>query len=161
MKKTLYILKCEYSKYYVGTTTNLDRRIAEHFNGSGSAWTSKYKPLQTIFTQAMHGIHDENNTTKNYMKKYGIDNVRGGAYANVVLSEDQIKVLAAELLSIGDKCFKCGKDDHMQSECTQQQLRNCPFCQYPAANKHILHKHVSFYCTQAYKHGVHRSSHYY
>lgn len=35
----IYTLQLEKNKYYVGKTTNLEKRLKEHFNGFGSEWT--------------------------------------------------------------------------------------------------------------------------
>ena len=43
-KNSRIFLQLENNKYYVGKTTNLDFRIEQHFNSSGSQWTKKYKP---------------------------------------------------------------------------------------------------------------------
>ena len=44
----IYILKLKNSKYYVGKTQNIEKRYEQHVNGTGSAWTKKYKPLSII-----------------------------------------------------------------------------------------------------------------
>ena len=40
---TVYILKLEDNKYYVGKTKNINKRILDHFTDCGSEWTRKYK----------------------------------------------------------------------------------------------------------------------
>ena len=51
MEETLYVLLCEQDKYYVGTTTNLDRRLEEHKAGWASAWTQKYPVVKVGSSQ--------------------------------------------------------------------------------------------------------------
>lgn len=41
------------------------------------------------------------------MCKYGIENVRGGAYCKVKLDDWQIKTLEHEFTSMSDKCYNC------------------------------------------------------
>jgi predicted GIY-YIG superfamily endonuclease len=45
----VYILECADRSYYVGSTTDLDRRIWEHQNGLGSRYTSKRLPIELVF----------------------------------------------------------------------------------------------------------------
>jgi predicted GIY-YIG superfamily endonuclease len=113
----LYVLELANKKYYVGKTTDVVRRYEEHKNGKGSAWTSKYKPIKIILCRALEGIHDENNTTKDYMKKYGIEHVRGGVYTQLVLPADVISVLKREFVGTDDKCYKCNLAGHFGGQC--------------------------------------------
>lgn len=39
----VYILKGLNNKYYIGSTSDLNKRIARH-NRGGSVWTKRYKP---------------------------------------------------------------------------------------------------------------------
>jgi hypothetical protein len=94
------------------------RRYEEHTSGKGSAWTSKYKPLKMVLCRELQGIHDENNTTKDYMKKYGIEHVRGGVYTQMVLPPDVVSVLQREFIGTDDKCYKCNLAGHFGSQCT-------------------------------------------
>ena len=113
----LYVLQCEKGKYYVGKTSDVMRRFEEHKSGKGSAWTSKYKPTKLIECKAITSPHDENNTTKDYMKKYGIDNVRGAGYCQVVLPEGIVSLLQNELQGISDLCYKCNLAGHFAAAC--------------------------------------------
>jgi len=113
----LYVLELSNKKYYVGKTTDIIRRYEEHKNGKGSAWTSKYKPLKMLLCRALEGVHDENNTTKDYMKKYGIEHVRGGPYTQMVLPADIVSVLQREFVGNEDKCYKCNLAGHYANKC--------------------------------------------
>ena len=44
----IYILLLEHNKYYVGRTDNLEKRLTEHFNLTGSEFTKKYNPIDTV-----------------------------------------------------------------------------------------------------------------
>ena len=69
----IYILQLEQGRYYVGKTNNPQFRLEQHFNSTGSAWTSKYKPVsvETIIPDC--DDYDEDKHTKKYMAKYGIE----------------------------------------------------------------------------------------
>jgi predicted GIY-YIG superfamily endonuclease len=46
----LYILKCADGSYYTGSTTNLERRIAEHQSGEIKGYTSSRLPVELVFS---------------------------------------------------------------------------------------------------------------
>ena len=60
-----------------------DTLLAQHFNFNGSAWTKKYKPIRLVKLIPNCDKYDEDKYTKKYMGKYGINNVRGGAYCSM------------------------------------------------------------------------------
>jgi predicted GIY-YIG superfamily endonuclease len=85
----LYILKLEEDKYYIGITSlsNPNKRIDQHRVGYFSAqWTKKYKPVKTIdirdlgYVSLTEAKLVEDKLTMEYMKNYGLQNVRGGDY---------------------------------------------------------------------------------
>lgn len=96
----VYVLKLSDDKYYVGTSENAEQRIKQHFNGYGSSWTKKYKPIETVEVIDNCDKFDEDKYTKQYMLKYGIDNVRGGTYYENNIYEYK------ELIHTENKCFK-------------------------------------------------------
>ena len=87
MTTNVYALKLADGKYYIGKSDNIEQRLHDHFSGSGSAWTREYKPIKVIERRENVSRFEEDKMTKEYMEKYGIDNVRGGAYTQVDLSE--------------------------------------------------------------------------
>jgi predicted GIY-YIG superfamily endonuclease/transposase-like protein len=115
--ESLYVLQLEDNKWYVGKTADIATRFKQHASGKGSAWTKSYNPVKIVETRRLKDQYDENNTTKEYMKKYGIDNVRGGSYTQVVLPEDVEKVLKLELRGDTNTCFKCNLKGHFAGRC--------------------------------------------
>lgn len=113
----IYVLRLEGGKYYVGKTDNLTKRIEEHFDGNGSAWTRKYKPVSIVEKRVNVSSFEEDKYTKEYMSKYGIDNVRGGSYAQINLDQVQKEALTRELRGAEDLCAKCGREGHFVSNC--------------------------------------------
>jgi cellular nucleic acid-binding protein len=98
----IYVLQLSHYKFYIGI---------------GSAWTKKFKPIFIKEVIKMTSKFDEDNYTKEYMQKYGINNVRGGSYANIELNRMQKYTLQQEIRSAGDLCFKCGSSNHFIANC--------------------------------------------
>lgn len=114
---SVYVLSCENGKYYVGSTGNIDKRVREHFDGVGSAWTRLHKPIRLLEVVNGADLFDEDKYVKKYMSKYGIENVRGGSYSQVKLRYYQKQVLEKELLTSNNLCFRCGKGGHYVKDC--------------------------------------------
>jgi hypothetical protein len=144
---SLYVLKCEEDRYYVGTTSNLDQRLAEHFSGQGSEWTKQYAPLSIVLTRPVTGTHDENNTTKDYMSRYGIHRVRGGAYAQLHLPAVTVSMLRRELQSTESACYTCGESDHIAKDCSAYY--NCYDCGKRFSTTRELYGHREYQCRES------------
>ena len=117
----IYTLQLADGKYYIGKTSNPDFRIEQHFQYDGSLWTKKYKPLCVLEIIPDCDDYDEDKYTRKYMDKYGIDNVRGGSFCEVVLDEQTIKLLEKMAATTQNKCFTCGTIGHFSKECNKCQ----------------------------------------
>lgn len=113
----IYILKLINSKYYVGKTHNIENRYEQHVNGTGSAWTKKYKPLSIIKRIKSTSQFDEDKYVKEYMSKYGIENVRGGTYTSIELDDISLLQLQKELWHSKNLCTRCGRNSHFAKNC--------------------------------------------
>ena len=113
----IYFIKLKGGKYYIGKTKNIEKRYDEHITGNGSMWTKKYKPKSLIKTIKSTSFFDEDKYVKEYMAKYGIENVRGGTYSNIVLDENSIAVLEKEIRHSKNVCMRCGRDTHFINDC--------------------------------------------
>lgn len=82
----VYVLALEGGKYYVGITKEPYRRLAEHLSGKGASFTHRYKPLGIVYTKKVESRYkdeaevQERRVTIDLMKRYGIENVRGGEF---------------------------------------------------------------------------------
>ena len=45
----VYILRCRDGSYYTGHTDDLDRRMAQHGDGTASAYTFKRRPVELLW----------------------------------------------------------------------------------------------------------------
>jgi predicted GIY-YIG superfamily endonuclease len=63
-----YILLCSDGSYYVGCTTDLQRRIAQHDSGVFGGYTSKRRPVRLVWSQEFSDIHDAVETERRIKK---------------------------------------------------------------------------------------------
>lgn len=76
---------------------------------------------QTVWSGKSSRENEEDKITKEYMLKYGIDNVRGGAYVQTELDEAQKAALIAEQKSVTGGCFRCGSSTHWVRNCNKRK----------------------------------------
>lgn len=82
----LYVLELEHSCFYVGLTSDVDHRIAQHLNGEGAEWTKIHRPTRLLYvintgtTDGREAELLENEITVELMIRHGIDYVRGGHF---------------------------------------------------------------------------------
>lgn len=113
----IYILELQNNYYYVGKSDNTSTRIAGHKEGNGAQWTKLHKYIRTIEIINSESDFDEIKYTLIYMKKYGIDRVRGDIFCAVILPQDQIKILKDMMASADNLCYKCGQRGHFVADC--------------------------------------------
>jgi hypothetical protein len=118
MSLQIYVLKLENDKWYVGKTNDIMQRFQQHVEGDASAWTTLYKPIriEEIKSGEVDNF-DEDKITKKLMAKYGIDNVRGGSYVTIELTNEQKKFLNNELNMSSDRCILCKEIGHFIKDC--------------------------------------------
>lgn len=121
MPISIYVLKCESDKFYIGRTTQPNFRIDKHFKGNGAAWTTMYPPKEVVHVEHNADPFDEDKFVKIYMKQYGIDNVRGGSYSQIKLGHDIVKLLEKELLSSDNRCYRCHEPGHYVRFCPRNR----------------------------------------
>jgi len=81
---SLYVLKLQNGKYYVGITHDIDRRIRQHENGETSSFVKENLPIKSVHktllktTDRNRAFKLENYKTVELVLRYGIENVCGG-----------------------------------------------------------------------------------
>lgn len=90
-KNYIYVLKLVEDRYYVGRTSNILKRIEEHFTVGGSIYTKKYKPLKIIEVTEELTNEDERFKTLEIMEKYGWEKVRGACWCSLEIKKPNIE----------------------------------------------------------------------
>lgn len=84
-------------------------------------------------------MHDETAHTLKMMQKYGINNVRGGPFVTIKLSQTEYNAIAKMLNHDNNKCFRCG-GDHYVSKCpiNSKSTKYNPKCVRCGRNNHTI-----------------------
>lgn len=119
----IYALELNKGKYYVGKTCNPSFRMEQHFVSKGSAWTSLYTPLRMVELIPDCDDFDEDKHTIKYMKKHGVDNVRGGSFCQVVLSDEIVNTVNQMIKGGSNACYTCGECGHYTKTCKKRVVK--------------------------------------
>ena len=85
MSSILFVVKLQNNKYYLGLSNNLTEIFNEHlYNKYNIEWMNLFKTLKILSVSYNYNFEMLNNTVIEYMNTYGIENVRGGSYSNVL-----------------------------------------------------------------------------
>lgn len=135
---TVYILHLEGGKYYVGhTKKKVSVRVQQHMDGEGSAWTKKHPPVRLL--RSLRGnLFAEEKYTLMLMAEHGIDNVRGGSYASVMLGVEERKKATQQIRAVMNQCYKCGRHGHVSAKCTKSKSAGTPVSS-PSPSSPTLH----------------------
>jgi GIY-YIG catalytic domain len=81
----VYVLLLEDNTYYIGLTSNLNRRLKKHLNNKGASFTRNktFKIIETIkipVTTLREGELYEDYHVMRYMFEHGTINVKGGTF---------------------------------------------------------------------------------
>lgn len=49
MSAYVYMLRCEDESFYIGWTTNVEKRFLQHCKGKGAKYTKSHRPVEVVF----------------------------------------------------------------------------------------------------------------
>lgn len=53
MSYFVYMLICEDSSFYIGTTNDVDKRFTKHVAGKGASYTRSHKPVKVVYREEL------------------------------------------------------------------------------------------------------------
>ena len=113
-KNYIYVLKLVEDRYYVGRTSNIFRRIQQHFTSVGSIYTKKYKPLKVIEVEEEITTEDERFKTMSVMEKYGWERVRGSGWCSLEIPKPNIERNNKPKVKKFKKIVQCENDERIK-----------------------------------------------
>ena len=118
----VYTLQDAHGRVYVGKSFNVNKRIAEHMQGSGTTFLSNphtgLTQLQTATSGSKNDLESwERAETLTQMYSKGIRNVRGWMFTTSSLSEQQVQDAFGQICEKFDLCRRCGRNSHFISQC--------------------------------------------
>lgn len=112
----VYILELENDKFYVGRTSCLKQRLADHVKGVGSVWTQLHKPQKVLKVFETRNPFFEDMIVLSFMKRYGRENVRGGSFSMMEFGNNMNLMISTLMRNAFDECLKCG-GSHFAKDC--------------------------------------------
>jgi hypothetical protein len=88
----------------------------------------KYKPIEVIKIIENCDQYDEDKYVIKYMNEYGIQNVRGGSFVQLILPEYILQTLKTQIIMSNDLCYKCKKPGHFGKNCKNKNETECTIC---------------------------------
>lgn len=126
---TIYIIKCKENKYFISNKNYLQHHSEPYITNNSTSWIKHYLPEKIL--EIIHDSKplDVNHYVFKYMDKYGIDNVRGGSFTNIILTPEQKTTIFNNIYLSNDLYLNCGKSDICDDDSViQQQIYSCYGC---------------------------------
>lgn len=125
----VYVLELnEEGFYYVGQSTNIEKRIQQHIDGKGSAFCKAHGGVKRAllpFTKRRSRLTMwEQAETVHRMIRYGVNKVRGWEYTSCgPLSAADAYSLRQLVMGTYNLCRKCGRQGHFAKGCKRTAVK--------------------------------------
>ena len=139
----VYALALENDKFYVGLCLKGDpfKRIKNHYKANGARYTQNNRVLQLIHLEEIHDTLQELISTLQFMRKYGVNNVRGDKYVQKFIDDFEREEISNLLINLDVPCVMIlGKSnkiiirDDVEFDPRQHKLEIC----FPACVQKII-----------------------
>ena len=101
----VYVLNLEGGKWYVGKSKQVSKRIRKHVIGNATQWTGIHK-IKAVYGVFDGSDHLENLITIKLMANHGIDNVRGGNWAQPHLSDRRLRIATRHIIDFNSHSLR-------------------------------------------------------
>ena len=138
----IYVLKLENNKYFINNSKkpHYDIKKLFSFYNDSPKWIKKYKPNKLICIYKFNESTDDVNIlTLKYMKKYGIENVRGGCFSSLNLSNYDLYTINLLNYNINkdSQCTRCNRFGHNYTDCIELFYPNSNYIFNPPKENYI------------------------
>jgi len=123
MRQGVYVLALEHGGLYVGRSNDIDKRIQQHCEGSGSAWCRHQggvkREVATVHVGSSSDLASwEMNETVAQMLMHCFENVRGWEFTNcAALTSKECDTIKTIVMGQGNMCRRCGGEGHFATHC--------------------------------------------
>lgn len=101
---SIFVVQLEHDKFYVGESIDPVKRLEELREGLGPQWTHLHKPLHLAEVHQFKSASALDTYVKMFMRRHGMEHVRGGSYESPVLSDAQRLAIYEELHGESSGC---------------------------------------------------------
>jgi len=126
MRHGVYVLALHNGGFYVGKSNNIDARVQQHRDGTGSAWC-RFKggvlgEVPTVVAGNMLDVASwEMSETVAQMLMHGFEHVRGWEFSSSApLSCRECDTIKTIVMGQGDLCRRCGGEGHFATGCVHE-----------------------------------------
>lgn len=101
---SIFVIQLEHNKFYVGESKDPVKRLEELREGLGPQWTHLYKPLHLAEVHQFKDASTLDTYVKMFMRRHGLEHVRGGSFEAAVLAPAVHSALDEELHGESSGC---------------------------------------------------------
>jgi predicted GIY-YIG superfamily endonuclease len=94
---SVFLFELEHGKFYAGASSDPVKAFEECREGLGPAWTRIHRPLHIREVVGVARVDSLDQHVRRWMLQYGVENVRGGSWSGVRLTDKDRQVLCGEL----------------------------------------------------------------